>query len=96
MLISPVTVNDTALGTLLLSALDSSKCTSIVIQNTGANPVALKYDGSATGLTFANGILLAASNAERVLNGDKGAMNYEIRAIAGAGLTSTIRVHGIE
>jgi hypothetical protein len=96
MIIAPVTAADTAGGVALMTPVQASKCRSVVIQNAAAgNPIALKYDGGADALTFANGILIAAG-ATYVIDVTKGEFHNDIKAICGSGLTSTVRVHGIE
>ena len=100
MIVAPVAVDNTAGGTLLLSASNAAKCKAVIVQNPSSGAtVALKFDGTADALTFANGLILAPGQ-ERVIETRGGAsevdFHNDIKAIADAALPSTLRVHGIE
>lgn len=96
MIFSPVAVDDTAGGTVVLAGSNSAKFRSIVIQNpTGNNDVALAFDDGDEALTFANGLLLKAG-MERVIDCHKGAFTNDVLAICDTGGAATLRVHGIE
>ena len=87
-----VTVDTTAGGVQLCAAGDRDF---VHIQN-GATDIYLKYDGSATTLTAANGCKLAAGEW-LILNNDgtRKIFNKEVRAITSAG-TSDVRVMGTD
>lgn len=89
-------MDDTEGGTVVITGAQCAKLKAVVIQNpSGNDAVALKLDGSADALTFANGLLLNAG-MERVIDCHKGAFTNSVKAITDAAGAATLRVHGIE
>lgn len=96
MILEPVAVDDTAGGTLVITGSQCARLRAVVIQNpTGGSTVALKLDGSADALTFANGLLLEAG-MERVIDCHKGSFTNMVKAITDVGGAATLRIQGIE
>lgn len=88
-----VTVDTTAGGIQICAAGDRDF---LHIQNNGATDIFVKYDGSATALTAANGVKVAAGEW-LVLNNDgtRKIFNKEVRGITSAG-SSDVRVMGTD
>lgn len=88
-----VTVDTTAGGVQIAPAGDRDF---VHVQNNGATDIFVKYDGSATALTAANGVKVAAGEW-LVLNNDgsKKIFNKEVRGITSAG-SSDVRVMGVD
>lgn len=96
MIIAPVTVDDTAGGTTLVSAAEARKAKVIIVQlEAGEDDIALAFDGGAVALTFANGLLLLAGT-ERVIEMDKASFTNGVKAITAAMGSASVRVHVIE
>jgi hypothetical protein len=96
MILNPVTVDDTAGGTVIITGQQCSRLRSVVIQNpTGNNDVSLKLDGSADALTADNGLLLEAG-MERVIDCHKGAFTNTVKGICAPGESAVLRIQGIE
>lgn len=96
MILTPVTVDETAGGTLVIAGSLCAKLKSVVIQNpTGNGSVALKLDGTSDALTFANGLLLEAG-MERVIDCHKGSFTNSVIGICDTGGTATLRIQGVE
>ena len=94
MLSSPLIVTDVA--SVILTPVNSRKGKLIILRNTGTQVIAVKFDGSATTLTFGNGLLIPVG-AERSIEPDgKGMFQNEIYAICDSGTASTISAHVIE
>lgn len=96
MILTPVAIDDTAGGTVVVTGAQCAQAKAIIIQNpTGNGNVALKLDSSSDVLTYANGLLLE-DGVEFVIDTHKGAFTNDVVAICNTGGTATLRVQIIE
>lgn len=93
MIVTPVSV--TASVTTLLAAVDVKRGKAVILENTGSEIARVRWDGSATALTYANGISLLVGERLVIENDNRDLANV-VQAICNTGLTTTVNVHVIE